>query len=56
MAAIEHDLTVQYLETVRYEFNAPDRSGPETEDMVVHVLLSGPAYGDYDALVRTEEI
>jgi hypothetical protein len=56
MAAIEHDLTVQYLETVRYEFNAPDRPGPATEDLIVHVLLSGPAYGGYDALVRTEEI
>ncbi|MCM0751653.1 hypothetical protein DEA98_10775 [Brucella pseudogrignonensis] len=56
MAAIEHDLTVQYLETVRYEFNAPDDSDQEKEDMMVHVLLSGPAYGDYDALVRTEEI
>ncbi|MUZ84269.1 hypothetical protein GOZ93_18800 [Agrobacterium vitis] len=56
MAAIEHDLTVQYLETVRYEFDAPDTSRPETEDMMVHLLLSGPAYGDYDALVRTEEI
>ncbi|MGO7182498.1 hypothetical protein ACCT14_20545 [Rhizobium brockwellii] len=56
MAAIEHDLTVQYLETVRYEFTEPDRSGPETEDMMVHVLLSGPAYGGYNELVRTEEI
>lgn len=56
MAAIEHNLTVQYLETVRYEFNASENLGHETEDMIVHVLLSGPAYGDYDALVRTEEI
>jgi len=56
MAAIEHELTVQYLETVRYEFNTPETSGDESEDMMVHVLLSGPAYGDYDDLVRTEEI
>ena len=32
MAAIEHNLTVQYLETVRYEFNAPDNSTDKTED------------------------
>lgn len=56
MAAIEHDLTVQYLETVRYEFNAPDDGAHATEDMMVHVLLSGPAYGDYDALTRAVEL
>ncbi|WP_066592302.1 hypothetical protein [Sphingomonas pruni] len=47
MAAIEHDLTIQYLETVRYEFSPS--SGPTTPPQIVHLLLSGPAYGDYTA-------
>ena len=45
MAAIEHDLTVQYLETVRYEYTPSE--GPAVPPQVVHLLLSGPAYGDY---------
>lgn len=45
MAAIEHDLTVQYLETVRYEYSPSQ--GPAPKPQVVHLLLSGPAYGDY---------
>lgn len=45
MAAIEHDLTVQYLETVRYEYSPVH--GPTLALQVVHLLLSGPAYGDY---------
>jgi hypothetical protein len=47
MAALEHDLTVQYIETVRYDFDPatpPSSAGPE---QLVHLLLSGPAYGDY---------
>ena len=48
MAAIEYDLTVQYLETVRYDFDhmAPPPS-QALPDMIVYLLLSGPAYGDY---------
>lgn len=34
-AAIEHELTVQYLETVRYKFNTPETFGDESEDMMV---------------------
>ena len=48
MAAIEHDLTVQYLETVRYEYNPASQDGNDFPDMMVHVLLSGPAYGGYE--------
>ncbi len=54
MAAIEYDLTVQYLETVRYEFDGSASSGDGPPDMMVHVLLSGPAYGDYDAVESIE--
>lgn len=56
MAAIEHDLTVQYLETVRYEFDgAASQEEDSPQDLIVHMLLSGPAYGDYDAIEMAEE-
>ena len=55
MAAIEHDLTVQYLETVRYEYNGNERAGDNPPDMMVHVLLSGPSYGGYDAVLKAED-
>ena len=45
MAAIEHDLSVQYLETVRYDLPSPGAA--VGEELLVHLLLSGPAYGDY---------
>lgn len=44
MAAIEHDLPVQYIETVRYDFDLTQPAVPATPDMRVHLLLSGPAY------------
>ena len=45
MAAIEHDLTVQYVESIRYRVQ-PDWNHKEgLPDMVVHLLLSGDAYG-----------
>ena len=47
MAAIEHDLTVQYLETIRYECDPSSLYERELPDLMVHVLLSGPAYGQY---------
>jgi hypothetical protein len=47
MTAIEHDLTVQYLETVRYEY-APGAHA-DAVPQIVHLLLSGPAYGGYPA-------
>ncbi len=55
MAAIEYDLTVKYLETVRYDFNAATAEGRIEPDQIVHMLLSGPAYGDYGSITRTEE-
>lgn len=55
MAAIEHDLTVQYLETVRYEYDGAAHTEDDPPDMMVHVLLSGPAYGGYDAVVKAED-
>lgn len=54
MAAIEHDLAVHYIETARYEF---DRSAPKADDppdLVVHVLLCGPAYGDYGGITSSD--
>ena len=45
MAAIEHDLSVQYLETVRYEFNPATIDYGPLDEMIAHILLSGPAYG-----------
>ncbi|MBD8736228.1 hypothetical protein [Sphingomonas sp. CFBP 13706] len=45
MTAIEYDLTVQYLETVRYEY-APE-AHTDAAPQIVHLLLSGPAYGGY---------
>src|SRR5262249_33683359 len=49
MAAIEHDLSVQYVETLRYEFDggaATVAGGPP--DMAVHLWLHGPVYAGYD--------
>jgi hypothetical protein len=49
MAALEHELTVQYIETVRYDFDplaAQDGADPVH---LVHLLLAGPAYRDYAA-------
>jgi len=47
MAAIEHDLAVHYIETARYIYNASPPRDDDPPDMIVHMLLSGPAYGDY---------
>lgn len=49
MAAIEHDLSVQYLETIRYEFQPTNMRESDPPDMMVHVLLSGPVYKEYFA-------
>ena len=51
MAAIEHDLRVEYLETVRYEFDATTHPTAPPPEMVVHLLLAGPAYTDMEAAV-----
>ncbi len=47
MAAIEHDVTVQYIETEEYHFDLEVDFGHQQSDMIVHVFLSGPAYVDY---------
>ena len=47
MAALEHDLMVQYIETVRYEFEPTAPTDEATPESFIHLLLSGPAYGDY---------
>ena len=44
MAALEHDLPVQYIETVRYDFDPNKAPAEATPDLIVHLLLSGPAY------------
>lgn len=54
MAAIEHDLSVQYLETVRYDL--PSAGIAVGEELLVHLLLSGPAYGDYKDPIGDEPI
>jgi hypothetical protein len=48
MAAIEHDLTVQYVETLRYEFDQAAADGVEPTDMIVHIWLHGPVYAEYN--------
>lgn len=47
MAALEHELTVQYIETVRYDFDPAAPANDDEPEYLVHLLLSGPAYGDY---------
>ncbi|HEY0622304.1 hypothetical protein [Sphingomonas sp.] len=49
MAAIEHDLPVQYIETVRYDFDPAKPTVVATAEMRVHLLLSGPAYSELGA-------
>ncbi|MBB4841324.1 hypothetical protein HNP52_004426 [Sphingomonas kyeonggiensis] len=51
MAALEHDLPVQYIETVRYDFDPAKPKGATEPDMVVHLLLSGPAYREIEPAV-----
>ena len=54
-AAIEHDSTVKYIETVQYEFKDDQANDSAENDQMVHVLLSGPAYGGYSAVAMPEE-
>ena len=54
MAAIEHDMAVQYLETESYLFDNPEPSGDELPDMTVHLILSGPLYASYDEAALPE--
>ena len=46
MAAIEHDLPVHYVETVRYDLPpSPRGNGAASADQIAHVWLDGPIYG-----------
>ena len=47
MAAIEHDMAVQYLETESYVFDGAEDQSRDADDMVVHLVLSGPLYSSY---------
>lgn len=48
MAAIEHEMAVQYLETESYLFDNTIIGPIEAPDMTVHLILSGPLYASYD--------
>ncbi|WP_299165340.1 hypothetical protein [uncultured Tateyamaria sp.] len=54
MAAIEHNLKVQYVETEQYLFDENSVAGAQEPDMIVHILLSGPAYKNYGASKENE--
>lgn len=47
MAAIEHGLSVHYVETLRYELRPAPTTRPQTKDMIVHIWLHGPIYAGY---------
>ena len=56
MAAIEHELTVQYVETLRYDFDETAAADvPGAKDTIVHIWLHGPIYAVYDARPATVE-
>jgi hypothetical protein len=50
MAALKHDLPVQHVENIRYEYD-PQRSteAGEPKDLSVHIWLHGPIYAGYQA-------
>lgn len=52
MAAIEHGMAVQYLETENYSFVGSRGVAVDTPDMTVHLILSGPIYSSYDETGR----
>lgn len=49
MAAIEHGMSVQYVETESYDFSAATSAPGDPPDMLVHLVLSGPVYHGYAA-------
>lgn len=49
MAAIDHGMSVQYVETESYDFSAAESSPSGPPDMMVHLVLSGPLYQGYAA-------
>ena len=48
MAAIEHDMAVQYIETESYLFDKSESAPDDPPDMTVHLILCGPFYASYD--------
>ncbi|KQO52512.1 hypothetical protein [Methylobacterium sp. Leaf85] len=56
MAAIEHNLPVQYIETVRYDFDPAKPAAAAAPDMRVHLLLSGPAYSELGAASALSDV
>ncbi len=54
MAAIEHDMAVQYLETESYLFDRPEPTPTDLPDMAVHLILAGPLYASYDEATGSE--
>lgn len=49
MAAIEHELPVQHVENIRYDYDPTrDEGGGVAKDMQVHVWLHGPIYAGYE--------
>jgi len=51
MAAIEHEMAVQYLETESYTVH-PEHKAADLPDMAVHLVLSGPLYASYNEVVE----
>jgi hypothetical protein len=47
MAAVEHGLSVHYVETLRYELRPASVIQPMSRDMIVHIWLHGPVYAGY---------
>ena len=50
MAAIEHGLSVHYVETLRYELRPASVAQSQTKDLIVHIWLHGPVYAGYPTL------
>lgn len=47
MAAVEHGLSVHYVETLRYELRSAPATDSQRKDMIVHIWLHGPIYAGY---------
>jgi hypothetical protein len=47
MAAVEHGLSVHYVETLRYELRPESAGQTQSKDMIVHIWLHGPVYAGY---------
>ena len=61
MAAIEHNLVVQYVETESYALKSalPRASGGDTDDLedasLVHMILSGPLYAAFPSTLSVSD-